>query len=81
MPTFVYKARDATGKPVKGTMEAADVLYGVTMEEAGMSKLIGMRLRDPAESEREVRITHQEVESPGEGSQDSEAEASAEEAA
>ncbi len=23
MPTFVYKARDATGKPVKGTMEAA----------------------------------------------------------
>jgi chromosome segregation protein len=33
----------------KGTMEAADVLYGVTMEEAGASKLIGMRLRDPDE--------------------------------
>jgi chromosome segregation protein len=33
----------------KGTMEAADVLYGVTMEEAGASKLIGMRLRDPGE--------------------------------
>jgi chromosome segregation protein len=34
----------------KGTMEAADVLYGVTMAEAGASKIIGMRLRDPAES-------------------------------
>jgi chromosome segregation protein len=31
----------------KGTMEAADVLYGVTMQEPGSSKLIGMRLRDP----------------------------------
>jgi chromosome segregation protein len=37
----------------KGTMEAADVLYGVTMEEAGASKLIGMRLRDPEESRRQ----------------------------
>jgi chromosome segregation protein len=33
----------------KGTMEAADVLYGVTMQEAGASKLIGMRLRDSSE--------------------------------
>jgi chromosome segregation protein len=33
----------------KGTMEAADVLYGVTMEEAGASKIIGMRLREPGE--------------------------------
>ena len=30
----------------KGTMEAADILYGVTMEAAGVSTLIGMRLRD-----------------------------------
>ncbi len=28
----------------KGTMEAADVLYGVTMEVAGVSKIISMRL-------------------------------------
>jgi chromosome segregation protein len=28
----------------KGTMEAADMLYGVTMEEAGVSKLISVRL-------------------------------------
>jgi chromosome segregation protein len=28
----------------KGTMEAADTLYGVTMEKAGVSALIGMRL-------------------------------------
>jgi len=33
----------------KGTMEAADILYGVTMEEPGVSKLIGMRLRDAQE--------------------------------
>jgi len=30
----------------KGTMEAADVLYGVTMEEAGVSTLISVRLSD-----------------------------------
>jgi len=36
----------------KGTMEAADVLYGVTLEEAGVSKLIGMRLRDEGEQPR-----------------------------
>jgi chromosome segregation protein len=35
----------------KGTMEAADVLYGVTMEQVGVSRLIGMKLRD-AEDER-----------------------------
>ncbi len=34
----------------KGTMEATDVLYGVTIEQAGTSKLIGMRLRDPEEA-------------------------------
>src|SRR5437667_12630047 len=28
----------------KGTMEAADVLYGVTMETPGVSKIISMRL-------------------------------------
>jgi len=28
----------------KGTMEAADVLYGVTMEQPGISKIISMRL-------------------------------------
>jgi chromosome segregation protein len=33
----------------KGTMEAADLLYGVTMQEPGTSKLIGLRLRDAVE--------------------------------
>ncbi|MCR3923216.1 MAG: chromosome segregation protein SMC, partial [Firmicutes bacterium] len=30
----------------KRTMEQADILYGVTMEESGVSKLISVRLRD-----------------------------------
>jgi len=36
----------------KGTMEAADTLYGITMEEAGVSRLIGVRLRDAADYAR-----------------------------
>jgi hypothetical protein len=30
-------------------MEAADILYGVTIESPGVSKLIGIRLRDADE--------------------------------
>lgn len=30
----------------KGTMEAADVLYGITMEEPGISRLVSVRLSD-----------------------------------
>jgi len=30
----------------KGTMEAADVLYGVTMEKVGVSKIVSVRLSD-----------------------------------
>ena len=29
----------------KGTMEAADTVYGVTMEENGISKLLSMKLK------------------------------------
>lgn len=32
----------------KGTMEEADVLYGVTMEEGGVSKLVSVKLDDEA---------------------------------
>lgn len=33
----------------KGTMEEADVLYGVTMEEGGVSKLVSVRLEEEEE--------------------------------
>lgn len=33
----------------KGTMEGADVLYGVTMQESGVSKLVSVRLEDMKE--------------------------------
>lgn len=33
----------------KGTMEVADVLYGVTMDESGVTKLVSMRLADAAD--------------------------------
>ena len=32
----------------KGTMEAADALYGVTMQEAGVSKLVGVKFEEEA---------------------------------
>ena len=35
----------------KGTMEASDVLYGVTMDKDGVSKLLSVRLEDYLESE------------------------------
>ncbi|QOY34438.1 chromosome segregation protein SMC [Anaerobacillus isosaccharinicus] len=33
----------------KGTMEEADVLYGVTMQESGVSKLVSVRLEETAQ--------------------------------
>ena len=30
----------------KGTMEAADILYGVTMQEQGISKLVSVNFKD-----------------------------------
>ena len=33
----------------KGTMESADILYGVTMQESGVSKLLSVKISDVAE--------------------------------
>ena len=41
---FRYTAKDIDGRTVRGTMEAADVLYGVTMQEEGVSKLLKMQV-------------------------------------
>ncbi len=39
----------------KGTMAAADILYGVTMQEPGISALVSVRLVSPAEREGRER--------------------------
>ncbi|GAM12559.1 chromosome segregation protein SMC [Mesobacillus selenatarsenatis] len=50
---YLKKYRDETQFIVithrKGTMEEADVLYGVTMQESGVSKLVSVRLEDSKE--------------------------------
>ena len=41
---FRYTAKDIDGRTVRGTMEAADMLYGVTMQEQGISKILQLDL-------------------------------------
>ena len=45
---FRYTAKDIDGRTVRGTMEAADVLYGVTMQERGVSKVLTINMNDMA---------------------------------
>jgi chromosome segregation protein len=44
----------------KRTIAKADILYGVTMEERGISKLVGMRLTE-AKSEEETSPVREET--------------------
>jgi chromosome segregation protein len=34
----------------KRTMEAADILYGITMQEEGVSKVMSVRMKEAAEA-------------------------------
>ena len=38
-----------------GTMEIADILYGVTMQEQGVSKVISVELKDAKEYEKNIK--------------------------
>ena len=53
--SYLKKFRDSTQFIIithrKGTMEVADTLYGVTMEEQGISKLLSVKLSDIEENE------------------------------
>ena len=65
---YIHRLSDSTQFVVishrKGTMESADVLYGITMEECGVSKLLSVKLgalRDTAlgayDTERTSRVS------------------------
>ena len=37
---------------IKRTMQMVDVLYGVTMQESGVSRLVSVKMNDTAEKKR-----------------------------
>jgi chromosome segregation protein len=37
---------------IKKTMQMVDILYGVTMQEAGVSRLVSVRLNEAAEAQK-----------------------------
>jgi chromosome segregation protein len=44
----------------KLSMEASDVLYGVTMEKPGVSKIVSVRLEKEEEKSKELRVESRE---------------------
>jgi hypothetical protein len=50
----------------KTTMESADMLYGVTMETPGISKIVAVELRDRVQSRRAPTLDGQDASGAGE---------------
>jgi chromosome segregation protein len=47
---------------IKRTMQSVDVLYGVTMQEPGVSKLVSVKVNDKAEARSAVVAAQPAVE-------------------
>ena len=49
---------------IRQTMQSVDVLYGVTMGEPGVSRLVSVKVNDEAEPRKQRRLPAREAEFP-----------------